>query len=55
MIVATFMVMITVNAYLRVRAMGAAARERAEHAAAVAALAEAGAEDAGTADGDAAP
>ena len=44
-IVATLAAIITVNAYFRVRAMGAAERERVEHAAVVAALAEAGAED----------
>jgi hypothetical protein len=49
-VVATFMVMITLNAYFRVRAMGAAERERVEHAAALAAMAEAGADDAGAED-----
>ncbi|HEX7604180.1 MAG TPA: hypothetical protein VF316_21325 [Polyangiaceae bacterium] len=49
-IIATLMGVITLNAYFRVRAMGAAARERVEHAAALAALTEAGVEDAGESD-----
>lgn len=55
-IIATSVVIITVNAYFRVRAMGAAERQRVEHLAAVAALAEAGAGDAepvDSGDGDA--
>jgi len=52
-IIATFMVMITLNAYFRVRAMGAAERERVEHAAMEAAMAEAGVGDAGESDGEA--
>ena len=52
-IIATFMAMITLNAYFRVRAMGAAERERVEHAALAAAMAEAGVEDAGESDADA--
>ena len=51
-VIATFMALITLNAYFRVRAMGSAARERAQHAAELAALAEAGADDAGTPDAD---
>jgi len=49
-IIATLAGIITINAYFRVRAMGAAERERVEHAAAVAAQAEAGVEDADAGD-----
>lgn len=52
-IIATFMAIITLNAYFRVRAMGAAERERVEHAAMEAAMAEAGLEDAGESDANA--
>lgn len=45
-IIAAAVVLITVNSYFRVRAMGAAERQRAEHLAAVAAMAEAGTGDA---------